>query len=559
METRGNYALIGIFALAVLAAGFGFVLWFSGTETGAKRTAYQVEFTGSVAGLSKGAAVLFNGIRVGEVTDVYFEPARPQQAFAKIEVQPDTPVKTDTRAALDVQILSGTGVIALNGGSPTAANLVKGPGQQLPTIVADKGGLANLLETARGTADRATALVDSLNLIVSSNQEAISRTVRNAEAFSKALSDNAPQLNSALASIGSAATRVGPLAERLELLANDASALVRAVEPERVNRIVRNVDEVAQTIGANRGRVETVLTDASALMRSLNQSATKIDGALASFTAAADSVAPAAGKLGALSEEAGRAAGKLGALSDDAGRVVRAVDPTRVGRIVDNVDGLMATVGAGRERVAEILRSTASLTQRLNDTAPKFDELTTGLVGLVENVTPVAGKVGTLVDETTTRVRSLEPQQLRQIVDNANRFAASLSRASPDVEATARNASQLTAKFNASADKIDGVLKAVQNFLGSATGREGQSTFESIRLAADAFRKASENLDRRATQIAEGVSRFSGTGSRQVEALGTDARRAVNAVGRAATNLERNPSSVIFGGSRAPIPEFSGR
>ncbi|MEA3008546.1 MAG: phospholipid/cholesterol/gamma-HCH transport system substrate-binding protein [Sphingomonadales bacterium] len=113
--------------------------------------------------------------------------------------------------------------------------------------------------------------------------------------------------------------------------------------------------------------------------------------------------------------------------------------------------------------------------------------------------------------------------------------------------------------MNRSADRIDGVLKAAENFLGSAAGQEGQSTFASIRLAAEAFRKASENLDRRATEIATGLTRFTGTGARQVEALGTDARRTVNDVGRAARNLERNPSSVIFGGSQSPLPQYNGR
>ena len=35
METRANYALIGLFTLAVLAAAFVFVFWFSGKDAGA--------------------------------------------------------------------------------------------------------------------------------------------------------------------------------------------------------------------------------------------------------------------------------------------------------------------------------------------------------------------------------------------------------------------------------------------------------------------------------------------------------------------------------------------
>ena len=67
METRANYALIGAFTLAVIVAAFGFVFWFSGGDEASVATR-PVVFSGSVSGLSKGSFVLFNGLRVGEVT-----------------------------------------------------------------------------------------------------------------------------------------------------------------------------------------------------------------------------------------------------------------------------------------------------------------------------------------------------------------------------------------------------------------------------------------------------------------------------------------------------------
>ena len=44
---------------------------------------------------------------------------------------------------------------------------------------------------------------------------------------------------------------------------------------------------------------------------------------------------------------------------------------------------------------------------------------------------------------------------------------------------------------------------------------------------------------------------------REVEALASDARKAVNDIGRTVRNLERNPSQLITGG-RSNIPEYSG-
>src|SRR3954469_9921169 len=101
METRANYALIGLFTIAVIAAAFGFVFWFSGSDTGQRRQPLRIVFSGSVSGLSKGSAVLFHGIRVGEVTETRLQPDDPRRVLAIIEVDRSTPVRTDTRARLE--------------------------------------------------------------------------------------------------------------------------------------------------------------------------------------------------------------------------------------------------------------------------------------------------------------------------------------------------------------------------------------------------------------------------------------------------------------------------
>jgi phospholipid/cholesterol/gamma-HCH transport system substrate-binding protein len=442
METRANYAIIGMFTLAVIAAGFGFVYWFSGSDSGKGRQPVRIVFTGSIAGLSKGSGVLFNGIRVGDVSDVYFDKDQPEQAFAQIEVERDTPVRTDTKARLDVQLLSGAAVVALTGGDRNAAPLTPPPGQAVPTIVAERSDFASLLEQARGTARRADDLLEQVRGLVAENRPTIQATLNNVQSFSEALGRNAPSIDRALSSIGGAAEKIGPLAVKLE------------------------------------------------------------------------------------------------ALADNVGGVVRAVDPKRVAAMVDNAAGVMETIGSNRPAINSLITDVASLGRRLNDTVPKLDQTLTGASNVLAGIDPV---------------------RLARIVDNADRFTAAIGNSSRDVEAALKNANSITEKVNRSADRIDGVLKAAENFLGSAAGQEGQSTFASIRLAAEAFRKASENLDRRATEIATGLTRFTGTGARQVEALGTDARRTVNDVGRAARNLERNPSSVIFGGSQSPLPQYNGR
>ena len=70
MEDRAKFVLVGLFTFAVIAGAFGFVYWLHATSGANESTSYRVIFSGSVTGLRVGAPVLFNGIRVGEVSDL---------------------------------------------------------------------------------------------------------------------------------------------------------------------------------------------------------------------------------------------------------------------------------------------------------------------------------------------------------------------------------------------------------------------------------------------------------------------------------------------------------
>src|SRR5881275_1699619 len=133
METRAPFVIVGAFVLAAIVAVFGFVYWLHNSGGLGPRVTYHVQFDGSVPGLLVGAAVLFNGIRVGEVTDLGLAADNPRRVNVMISVSSTTPVRPDTKAGLEFQGLTGVPVIALEGGM-RAAN--SGP---VPTLIADAG------------------------------------------------------------------------------------------------------------------------------------------------------------------------------------------------------------------------------------------------------------------------------------------------------------------------------------------------------------------------------------------------------------------------------------
>lgn len=117
METRANYALIGIFTLAVIASAFGFVLWFSGGDKSGGQRTYKIVFGGSVSGLLPGAPVRFNGVSVGDVTKIDFIPQDPGHVSALVEIDARVPIRVDTKARLEATGLTGVASIALSGGT----------------------------------------------------------------------------------------------------------------------------------------------------------------------------------------------------------------------------------------------------------------------------------------------------------------------------------------------------------------------------------------------------------------------------------------------------------
>ena len=143
METRAPFVVVGAFVLAAIVAVFGFVYWLHNTGGLGPRTAYHVQFDGPVPGLLVGAGVLFNGIRVGEVTDLGLAPDNPRRVNATISVASTTPVRADTKVGLEFQGLTGVPVIALEGG------MMLGNSGEVPTLIAEPGAGQGMTQAAR--------------------------------------------------------------------------------------------------------------------------------------------------------------------------------------------------------------------------------------------------------------------------------------------------------------------------------------------------------------------------------------------------------------------------
>lgn len=202
METKANYTLVGIFTLAVIAGAFAFVYWFAELGASKQRTTLDIIFSDSVSGLSVGASVMFNGIPVGQVTNIRIRPEDPRQVEVRVKVDNSTPMREDMVARLEYQGLTGAASISLTGGDPRSPELKARDGDDFPEIFAKRSDFQSLMESARNIASRADELVNRLDKLIGHNEESVNKIIKNVETFSGALADNAAGINGFLSRIG---------------------------------------------------------------------------------------------------------------------------------------------------------------------------------------------------------------------------------------------------------------------------------------------------------------------------------------------------------------------
>ncbi|TAN05796.1 MAG: MCE family protein [Rhodanobacteraceae bacterium] len=188
METKAHHVLIGAFTLAVVALVLLFALWLGKTSLSKQHHYYDIVFTEAVTGLSKGSPVQYNGIQIGEVSQLKLDPKDPRKVLARIQVGADTPIKVDTRAKLGLLGLTGVAFVQLTGGAPTSQPLMPTPADPVPVIKSESSALSKLLSSGSDVVTSLNGILDRLGKLVSEqNVERINHTLANIDQTTSAL------------------------------------------------------------------------------------------------------------------------------------------------------------------------------------------------------------------------------------------------------------------------------------------------------------------------------------------------------------------------------------
>jgi phospholipid/cholesterol/gamma-HCH transport system substrate-binding protein len=263
METRANYVLIGAFTLAVIAAAFGFVLWFQSLHTTKLRSPLRVVFEGPASGLRNGGSVNFNGIRIGEVVSVKLDNPRRVVALAMVENK--APIRKDTMVGLEFQGLTGVAAISLKGGEESAPPVPLDE-DGVPVLTADPNALQDVTEAIRAT-------LQNVNRLVAENQQSVKNSLQNLETFTGALARNSERIDNVMARLDGVMGKADSLMLGLNSIGGGASGGELAAMVKAIKDLAEDFDKRSGALMADGRRT---LADISRAVNNFDRNPTRV-------------------------------------------------------------------------------------------------------------------------------------------------------------------------------------------------------------------------------------------------------------------------------------------
>ncbi len=257
MDEKVNFAVVGIFVLALGAALIAGVLWLS--SGGAYRRAYdtyQTYMDESVSGLSRDAPVRYRGVEVGRVRRMALAPAHVEQVQLTLEIERATPVKQDTVAILRVQGLTGIAYVELSGGSQDSPALEPRAGEPYPVIRSGPSLMVRLdsaVSTLLANLNRASENLSSL--LDEDNRRQFKQAMSDVRVLSQTLAARSAAIDSGLVDA----------ARTLNNSARLSGELPRLVE--RMQQSVDGFDRMTRDVARASANVDTTLAGARADLR----------------------------------------------------------------------------------------------------------------------------------------------------------------------------------------------------------------------------------------------------------------------------------------------------
>ena len=269
METKANYVAVGAFVLVCLAALLIALLWLGGSQYTREFAYYRTYFSGSVTGLGDGTLVRYNGIQVGRVSKVEFDPNDPKRVIVTLQINPDLPIHSDSLASIASEGLTGGTYVEIDGGSQSAPVLAHTMFGEYPVIRSRQSTLQQLEQSAPQLLAKINHIADRLNDVLSdTNRQAFAQTLANLRNMSADFAKHSTQFDSIVKNLDTASAGLNSNLADLHTVLGSAQLTV-----EHVDKLSQDVDKLSGDLDnqVNGARIDQLMAQTREMLKSLTR------------------------------------------------------------------------------------------------------------------------------------------------------------------------------------------------------------------------------------------------------------------------------------------------
>lgn len=277
METKANYVAVGAFVLACVVGLVVTIMWLAGAQYSQEYSYYQTYFKGPVTGLGKGTVTRYNGIDVGRVTDLKFNPNDPQSVIVTLQVQPNLNIREDSQASIESQGLTGATYVEISGGTAKSPILTAKEGQDYPIIRAKQSTLQQLEQSAPEVVAKLNIAVTRLNdLLSDDNRKAVSNVLANLDQTSSAIAKRSADIDATIRNANTATANLRDVSAGLKPTLDQVDATVK-----KFDKVANDADtflkgDALAQLSSLIGEMRRLMTSLTRLSDQINREPTKL-------------------------------------------------------------------------------------------------------------------------------------------------------------------------------------------------------------------------------------------------------------------------------------------
>ena len=273
MESKAKYTLVGAAVICLVLLIVGAVLWLS--EAGALRHAkyFSIYFKKhALYGLQPDSYVTMRGIKVGSVTSLEISPRNIEEVQVILMLDRDAPVKTDTVAVLNRNLLTGFASIDLARGTQNAPALsAVRENEQYPVIPEGNTDLETMADSVPAMLEKVSQMTARIDALLSEdNINAFSETMKNVKEISGTLASNKIQIEAAIKNVESAAAQLGKFGKSLNEITGENGTKIHEIMDEILASVKDVHSAVSQIKKESGGAMQSLSSAAVVLSQQMN-------------------------------------------------------------------------------------------------------------------------------------------------------------------------------------------------------------------------------------------------------------------------------------------------